>query len=127
MNAKSYGNISTHLKQEASVAFIGVFYAERGPCQMYAEGKRRWRLIKGFKIDQDFIGNIKIDAIEIEPYLLDNLQKNIDENFINGARYRILLKPIAEKFNYITKGAIPFDYNSHLISTKEIIAITKIK
>lgn len=126
IDPKIYSSISTQLREKTSVAFIGTFYTGRGPCQTYAVGKRRWRLIKGFKIDDDILGNIKIKEIEISPYLLtDSLETNF--NLINGGRYCVLLNPSSEMLEYITNNKTSFNHDKHLILNEEIISITKIE
>jgi hypothetical protein len=129
MNKKVFENIPTTLREKATVAFVGTFYTGRGACQTYAEGKRRWRLIKGFKIEDDLIGNIKIKEIEIDPNLANDSinSKIIEIKMMDGDRYCVLLNPSSEKLKYISDNKIPFDFYNHLLSKEEIIAIIKIK
>lgn len=118
------------MHKKASIDFIGTFYTGKGPCQEYAKGKTRWRLINGFKITNDFVGNIKAKEIEITPYMSsDSLSSSLINKFnlIEGEQYRVSLNPLAEKFKFITENNIIFNYYEHLITDKEIIAITKIE
>jgi hypothetical protein len=126
---KVFDNIPVQLREKASVAFIGTFYTSRGASQTYAEEKRRWRLIKGFKIEDDVIGNIKVKEIEIDPNLAKDSTRTkfAATELIVGERYCVLLNLSAEKLEYITNSKIPFDYNNHLITKDEIVTIVKVK
>jgi hypothetical protein len=126
---KIFDNIPIHLREKATVAFIGTFYLSRGASQSYGQGKRRWRLIKGFKIEDDIVGNTKVKEIEIDPNLSNDstsTQFNAIELII-GERYVVLLNPSAEKLEYIMDNKIPFDYYNHLITKEEIITVVKVK
>jgi hypothetical protein len=115
--------------RKATVAFIGTFYISRGSSQSYGEGKRRWRLIKGFKIEDDIEGNIKVKEIEIDPNLSNDSTNNqfAATELIIGERYVVLLNPSSEKLEYIIDNQIPFDYYNHLITKEEIITVVKVK
>ena len=130
VNTQSSADSINNMQMQDTIDFIGTFYTGRGPCHEYAEGKLRWRLINGFRITNDFVGNIKVKEIEITPYVSsDSLSSNLINKFnlIEGKQYRILLNPGAEKFKFITGHRTTFNYNEHLISDKEIITITKIE
>jgi hypothetical protein len=128
-DTKFYDVIPIRIREKASVAFIGTFFTERGLSDPYEVGKSRWRLIKGFEINNDFIENLKVKRIELNPSLLtDSLRKKVMEHdLLDGEKYCILLRPQPEKLTYITDGSIAFNYYNHLIGLEEIILIIKLK
>ncbi len=128
VNLQIFDTVSVDVENQVSVAFIGTFYRVLGPCEPFQTGKTRRRDIYTFKVNNDLIGNIKVDEIEITPFVaLDSLSKlPVNLSLIEGRQYRVLLNPEAEKLKFITEGNIKFDYHIHLIVKEEIVAITEI-
>jgi hypothetical protein len=129
MDTKVYNTIPIQIRERASVAFIGTFFTGRGLCEIYDVGKSRWRLIKGFEVSNDLIGDIKAKRIEVYPSLVtDPLRKNVMEHdLLDGAKYCILLKPESEKLSYITDDSISFNYHDHIVTLEEIVLIIKLE
>ena len=122
-----YQTIPEKIRNGATVVFTGIYFTANGPRQKLPDGTVRWRMIAGFRLLDDFSGNIANEVVEIEPFGKPMKVKNewVKTRLQEGESYLVLLKPQPESMAVIGDKEKKFSH-LNLVTRQEVLAVVKI-
>ena len=117
-------SISQDAKEMVQLKFEGTYTTGRAPCELLADGSRRWALTNGFQITSLIEGNLEVEYLEISC----DLDKSEDNQLKTTQSYLVTMKLSKERFAEL-KLAEPTTLMTYRnpIKSEEILRIEKVE